>query len=125
MKLFTSDEPIRKKIWQVREVGTGRHGVCPRRTSDVGGLGGFGGPPAKRLVNICGPCASFTKNTITAPSLYGHFGQGCIHCRVDFDLVSRAGNSRSGEHLWTRPPTWCVSLWRVNFRRAWRRAIES
>ncbi|MGH9530464.1 MAG: FAD-binding and (Fe-S)-binding domain-containing protein, partial [Terriglobales bacterium] len=25
------------------------------------------------------------------PSLYGHFGQGCIHCRVDFDLYSEQG----------------------------------
>jgi Fe-S oxidoreductase len=51
------------------------------------------------------------------PSLYGHFGQGCIHCRVGFDLVraegikkfrdfmteaaylvSRYGGSISGEH---------------------------
>ncbi len=51
------------------------------------------------------------------PSLYGHFGQGCIHCRVGFDLytaegietfktfmdeaadlVVRYGGSLSGEH---------------------------
>ena len=51
------------------------------------------------------------------PSLYGHFGQGCIHCRVPFeltthkgletyrafmneavDLVIRYGGSLSGEH---------------------------
>jgi Fe-S oxidoreductase len=25
------------------------------------------------------------------PALYGHFGQGCIHCRVQFDLVTQAG----------------------------------
>ncbi len=25
------------------------------------------------------------------PSLYGHFGQGCVHCRVDFDVASEAG----------------------------------
>ena len=25
------------------------------------------------------------------PSLYGHFGQGCIHCRVDFDLYTAEG----------------------------------
>ena len=25
------------------------------------------------------------------PSLYGHFGQGCIHCRVDFDLYTEPG----------------------------------
>src|SRR4029079_622449 len=24
-------------------------------------------------------------------SLYGHFGQGCIHCRVGFDLVTADG----------------------------------
>jgi FAD/FMN-containing dehydrogenase len=23
--------------------------------------------------------------------MYGHFGQGCIHCRVDFDLMTAAG----------------------------------
>ncbi len=51
------------------------------------------------------------------PSVYGHFGQGCIHCRVPFDvyttdgirhwrafldeatdLVARLGGSFSGEH---------------------------
>ncbi len=25
------------------------------------------------------------------PALYGHFGQGCVHCRVDFDLTSEPG----------------------------------
>src|SRR5690349_24042704 len=26
-----------------------------------------------------------------ASALYGHFGQGCVHTRIDFDLVTRAG----------------------------------
>jgi Fe-S oxidoreductase len=25
------------------------------------------------------------------PSVYGHFGMGCVHCRIDFDLVSPPG----------------------------------
>jgi Fe-S oxidoreductase len=25
------------------------------------------------------------------PSLYGHFGMGCVHCRIPFDLYTRAG----------------------------------
>jgi FAD/FMN-containing dehydrogenase len=25
------------------------------------------------------------------PSVYGHFGQGCVHCRVQFDLVTKDG----------------------------------
>jgi FAD/FMN-containing dehydrogenase/Fe-S oxidoreductase len=27
----------------------------------------------------------------TGVSLYGHFGQGCVHCRIPFDLVTRPG----------------------------------
>ena len=26
-----------------------------------------------------------------AADLNGHFGQGCLHCRIDFDLESEAG----------------------------------
>jgi FAD/FMN-containing dehydrogenase/Fe-S oxidoreductase len=26
-----------------------------------------------------------------SPSLYGHFGMGCVHCRVDFELTSAQG----------------------------------
>ncbi len=25
------------------------------------------------------------------PALYGHYGQGCVHCRAEFDLVTAAG----------------------------------
>jgi FAD/FMN-containing dehydrogenase len=32
----------------------------------------------------------FAKYEYTA-ALYGHFGQGCIHCRINFDLQSRVG----------------------------------
>ena len=24
-------------------------------------------------------------------SIYGHFGQGCVHCRINFDLFTKAG----------------------------------
>jgi len=34
--------------------------------------------------------ALFTKHGYK-PSLYGHFGQGCIHCRVQFDLKTVEG----------------------------------
>ena len=27
-------------------------------------------------------------------SLYGHFGQGCVHCSIDFDLFSAPGIAR-------------------------------
>ena len=37
------------------------------------------------------------------PALYGHFGQGCIHCRVDFDLVTDAG-IRNIDPSWMKLP---------------------
>ena len=40
------------------------------------------------------------------PSLYGHFGQGCIHCRVGFDLYTADGIEQVPAASWTRPPTW-------------------
>ena len=32
-------------------------------------------------------------------SIYGHFGDGCVHARIDFDLKSRAGIARWREFL--------------------------
>ena len=37
--------------------------------------------------------------------LYGHFGQGCVHTRIDFDLVDAPRASRSSARSSTRPPT--------------------
>ena len=39
------------------------------------------------------------------PSLYGHFGQGCIHCRIDFDLYTAEGYDNGGRFS-TKRPTW-------------------
>ena len=36
------------------------------------------------------------------PSLYGHFGQGCIHCRVPFDLYTADGHQEVPRRSWTR-----------------------
>ena len=53
------------------------------------------------------------------PSLYGHFGQGCIHCRVEFDLFTKEGIGNykqftiEASHLASK-------LWWLTFRRTWR-----
>ena len=36
-------------------------------------------------------CGSCSTSIGYKPSLYGHFGQGCIHCRIPFDLYTRSG----------------------------------
>ena len=47
-------------------------------------------------------------------ALYGHFGRGCIHCRVNFDLMSEPG-IRKWRSLHGRGNGSCHQLWRLNF----------
>ncbi|MER7282782.1 FAD-binding and (Fe-S)-binding domain-containing protein [Dactylosporangium sp. NPDC000244] len=42
-----------------------------------------------------------------ATSLYGHFGQGCVHCSIPFDLTSEPGIARYREFV-TRAAKLCV-----------------
>jgi FAD/FMN-containing dehydrogenase len=37
--------------------------------------------------------------------LYGHFGQGCVHTRLTFDLQTADGFG-SGGGSWRKPPIW-------------------
>ena len=50
-------------------------------------------PPDKVAEYLPKLRALFTKYDYH-PSLYGHFGQGCIHCRVGFDLYTAEGIRR-------------------------------
>ena len=38
-------------------------------------------------------------------ALYGHFGDGCVHCRINFDLRSAGGPAPLARASSTRPPT--------------------
>ena len=40
---------------------------------------------------MCGSCAALFDKFGYKPALYGHMGQGCIHCRVGFDLYTESG----------------------------------
>ena len=48
---------------------------------------------------ICATCARCWTNTSTRPAFYGHFGHGCIHMRVNFDLETEAGIRKYGEFV--------------------------
>ena len=54
-------------------------------------------------------------------SVYGHFGDGLIHCRVDFDLRTRSGREDLAR-LHGRGGRPRRRLWRLALRRAWRRS---
>ena len=89
------DDPAKEdELWAVREAGLGATAHVPRRAGHLGGLGGLGraAGPARRLP--ARPAEAVRRVRLQrrcVPSLYGHFGQGCVHTRIPFDLYSTEG----------------------------------
>ncbi|HVS91164.1 MAG TPA: FAD-binding and (Fe-S)-binding domain-containing protein [Mucilaginibacter sp.] len=89
MSLF--DDPAQEKnLWQVRESGLGATAFVPGEPDGAPGWEDSAVPPEKVGDYLKDLRALFDKFGYH-PSLYGHFGQGCIHCRVGFDLVTKEG----------------------------------
>ncbi len=89
MKLL--DDPEHEQmIWKVREGGLGSTAWVPGRPDTWPGWEDSAVPPDKVAAYLPALRALFDKYDYN-PSLYGHFGQGCIHCRVGFDLYTAPG----------------------------------
>lgn len=104
------------KIWRVRRSGLGATAFVPHHPDTWAGWEDSAVAPDKVGNYLRDLKALFKKYSYDA-ALYGHFGDGCIHCRIDFGLrnedgiaawrnfldeaaalVVRYGGSLSGEH---------------------------
>lgn len=115
MKLY--DDPKQEKlVWEIRESGLGATAFVPGEPVTWEGWEDSAVPPDKVGSYLRELRKLFEKHGYGC-SLYGHFGQGCIHTRIDFDfrtvegirnfrafiedatdLVVSYGGSISGEH---------------------------
>ncbi len=89
MKLLT-DKSERDNLWNVREAALGATAFVPGEKDTWPGWEDSAVAPEKvggYLRDLRKLYDKFEYN----PALYGHFGQGCIHCRVDFDLFTAPG----------------------------------
>ncbi len=85
------DDPKKEQmIWKVREGGLGSTAWVPGRADTWPGWEDSAVPTEKVAEYLPALRKLFEKYGYE-PSLYGHFGQGCIHCRVGFDLYTAAG----------------------------------
>ncbi|HYZ15844.1 MAG TPA: FAD-binding and (Fe-S)-binding domain-containing protein [Candidatus Acidoferrum sp.] len=84
------DEDDQKKLWEVRESGLGATAKIPDRPPFHPGWEDSAVPPDRVGRYLRDLRALYDKYGYDA-ALYGHFGQGCIHCRVDFNLRDAAG----------------------------------
>jgi FAD/FMN-containing dehydrogenase/Fe-S oxidoreductase len=89
MKLF-EDPQDQKKIWKVRESGLGATAHVPNQKITWEGWEDSAVPP-ERLGEYLRKLRALFERYGYGCDLYGHFGQGCVHTRIDFDLETAAG----------------------------------
>src|SRR5690348_17816412 len=88
MKLVR-DEREQRSIWDVRESGLGATAFVPGERATWPGWEDSA-VPVDRIGGYLRELRALYDRYDYHPALYGHFGMGCVHCRVDFD--------RSEEH---------------------------
>ena len=89
IKLF--DDPAQQKlIWAVRESALGATAVVPGEKQTWPGWEDSAVPP-DTLGNYLRDLRKLLDSYEYGASFYGHFGQGCLHTRIDFDLDTEAG----------------------------------
>ena len=89
MKLY-SDNSDQQKVWDVREAGLGATAFVPGEPLAWEGWEDSAVAPEKVGGYLRELRELYNKYEYNS-ALYGHFGQGCIHCRVNFDLMSAPG----------------------------------
>ncbi|MGN6663065.1 MAG: FAD-binding and (Fe-S)-binding domain-containing protein [Solirubrobacterales bacterium] len=89
MRLF-DDEAEEKRLWEVREAGLGATAYIPGERDSWEGWEDAAVPP-ERLGDYLRRFRDLLDKHEYRTALYGHFGDGCIHCRITFDLTSAGG----------------------------------
>ena len=87
-----------QKLWQVREAGLGATSHVPGMSEAHPGWEDAAVPPEK-VGDYLRDFRKLLDKYDYEASLYGHFGQGCIHCRITFTLDTAEGVAHWREFL--------------------------
>ncbi|HET6830778.1 MAG TPA: FAD-linked oxidase C-terminal domain-containing protein [Solirubrobacterales bacterium] len=82
--------PNEARLWDVRESGLGATAFIPAEGDHWEGWEDSAVPP-ERLGDYLRGFRELLDRYGYRTALYGHFGDGCVHCRINFDLLSRGG----------------------------------
>jgi FAD/FMN-containing dehydrogenase/Fe-S oxidoreductase len=88
-RLF-NDRRLAKRVWEMREIALSVTSETPNGNRAFAGWEDAAVAPAV-LGNYLRDFDRLQNTYGYQSALYGHFGDGCIHARLDFDLVSRPG----------------------------------
>ncbi len=87
------DPEQQSRLWQVRESGLAATAHVPGQRDTWPGWEDAAVPP-ERLGDYLRDFRHLLDRHGYDCSLYGHFGDGCVHVRIDFDLITREGIDR-------------------------------
>ncbi|AYG04388.1 FAD-binding and (Fe-S)-binding domain-containing protein [Gryllotalpicola protaetiae] len=89
-KIF--DDPVQEQeMLDVREAGLGSTAWVPGQRDTWEGWEDAAVPPDRLADYLRDFGALLEEFELQPASRYGHFGQGCVHCRIPFDLQSEQG----------------------------------
>jgi FAD/FMN-containing dehydrogenase/Fe-S oxidoreductase len=89
LKLY-DDRRSEQHVWDVREAGLGATAFVPGKPDTYEGWEDSAVPP-ERLGEYLRELRRLTDRYGYESALYGHYGQGCVHARWNFDLVTKEG----------------------------------
>jgi FAD/FMN-containing dehydrogenase/Fe-S oxidoreductase len=88
--VLVADDLAQKRLWAVRESGLGATAIRVDGHHNYEGWEDGAVAPARLADYLRGITALWSKHGYSG-AWYGHFGQGCVHTRNNFDLSSRDG----------------------------------
>jgi FAD/FMN-containing dehydrogenase/Fe-S oxidoreductase len=96
MRLYSASEA--KAVWQIREAGPRAAAFAPGAPAEWEGWDDSAVAPEK-LGGYLRDIRKLLNEFHYRGAFYGHFGHGCVHMRITFDLESEAGIRRYGEFI--------------------------
>ncbi|MGX1560520.1 FAD-binding and (Fe-S)-binding domain-containing protein [Streptomyces sp. NPDC055506] len=91
--LVVTDPAGQRALWRIREDASGTATRMPDGSEAWPGWEDCAVPPARLGAYLRDFRALLTGHGLRGTP-YGHFGDGCIHVRIDFDLLTEAGVAR-------------------------------
>jgi FAD/FMN-containing dehydrogenase/Fe-S oxidoreductase len=84
------DPEAEEEMWEVRESGLGATAFVPGKDDAWEGWEDSAVPP-ESLGSYLRRLRELLDRYGYQTSLYGHYGQGCVHCRINFDISTAEG----------------------------------
>ncbi|HYB91837.1 MAG TPA: FAD-linked oxidase C-terminal domain-containing protein [Candidatus Binataceae bacterium] len=88
---YLGDPGDQGAVWRLRESGLGSGAYIPGHPRTWPGAEDTAVPPAKLGAYLRSFNTILDRHDLSAATYYGHFGEGCVHARINFDLASERG----------------------------------